>query len=242
MWLLAEFSQPAVNELLQALELPLWKPERAPLTIWLVVDDGFSRRIMPIELEYTWVGLEELAHSRGMPIHWPQGDTEGNYSVEPQLLWGGYTEELADSGPVDALVIAARREGPEWNVRMNLDFDGQRWSWRNRDIDIQKALEEGMHMTINEIASANSIAASDQGQRLFQMSVAGLATADDYIRCLSYLQSLSLVEQVKVEKAGPGRVNFGLTLNAPPDYLLSTLEAGNVLVAADMESEFLLVP
>ena len=197
---------------------------------------------MPIELEYTWEGLEELAHSRGMPVTWPQADAEGNYSVDPQLLWGGYTEELADSGPVDALVIAARREGPEWNGRMNLDFGGQRWSWRNRDNDIQAALEEGVHMSINEIALANSIAASDQGQQLFQMTVAGLATADDYVRCLSYLQGLSLVDHVKVEKAGSGRVKFGLTLNAPPDYLLSTLESGEVLVATDSESEFLLEP
>jgi hypothetical protein len=242
LWLLAEFSQPAVDKVLQALELPLWKPERAPLAIWLVVDDGSSRRIMPIELQYAWEGLGELADSRGMPISWPPADAEGNYAVDSQLLWGGYTEELAESGPVDALVIAARREGPEWNIRMNLDFGGQRWSWRNQDYDIQTALEEGMHMAINEVAAANSIAASDQGQSLFLMSVIGLANADDYVRCLAYLQGLSLVDHVMVEKAGPGRVKFGLTLNALPDYLLTTLESGNVLAATESESEFLLLP
>jgi hypothetical protein len=240
--LLADFSPPAVDGLMQALQLPRWKPERRPLTIWPVVDDGFSRSIMPIEFEYAWVRMVDVADARGMPVIRPQPDAEGAYPVDPQLLWGGYTEDLVAVGPVDALIVAARREGPEWNVRMNLDYMGQTWSWRNRDIDIQNALTQGLHQAIDEIAAINSIAAADQGQWSFEMTVSGLATAEDYARCLTYLQGLSLIDHVRVSSAGPGRVHFVLNLNAVPDHLVRALEADNILAASAAQGEYKLLP
>jgi len=241
-FLVVEFSSAAVMELAKSLQLPIWKPERRPLTVWFVVDDGGTRTIMPIELEYAWDGVAAIADARGMPIVRPQPDESGVYAVDPQLLWGGYTEELVESGPADALVIAARREGQDWNVRMNMDYTGEVRSWRNRNPDIQLALAEGMQMAIDEIVALNSIAASDQGQQTTQVSVTGLATAKDYARCLNYLQSLSLVERVEVLAAAPGKASFSLTLNALPQYLFSALVADGVLAATANSDEYSLLP
>jgi len=240
--LVVNFSRPAVDNLIQAMQLPIWKPERRPLTIWLVIDDGLSRRIMPIEFEYAWERLNSVADIRGMPVLWPQPDAEGNYPVDPQLLWGGYTEDLVESGPADALILAARREGPEWSVRMNLDYMDERLSWRIRATEIQDALVDGMNMAIDEIAQSNSIAVSDQGRSNFEITITGLAAADDYVRCLTYLQHLSLVDHVQVTRAGPGWARFILTLNAVPDYLLRSLATDGILAASENEGEYSLLP
>jgi hypothetical protein len=208
----------------------------------LIVDDGDSRSIMPIELEYAWEAIAATASARGMPLTRPQADAEGNYPVDLQLLWGGYTEELVDSGPADALVMAARREGPEWNVRMNLDYMGQTWTWRNRDIDLQLALVEGMHKAVDEITGINSIAASDQGQTLLEITVTGVAGTAAYVRALSYLQGLSLVDRVQVISAAPGAVRFTLTLNALPEYLLRTLESDAILTGTPVADVYSLTP
>jgi len=239
--LVAAFSQPAVDGMIQAMQLPIWKRERRPLTIWLLIDDGLSRQILPIEFEYTWERLAHVAEVRGMPVLRPQPDLDGNYPVDPQLLWGGYTEDLVASGPADALVFAARREGPEWNVRVNLDYMELKLSWRNRAIDIQDALAEGLDTAIDQISAANSIAAADQGQWRFEITVSGLAAAGDYVRCLSYLQGLSLVDHVRVASADPGRVRFVLSLNAVPDYLVQTLAADRFLEESANEGEYSLV-
>jgi len=240
--LVADFSQPAVDGLIQAMQLPIWKPERRALTIWLFIDDGLDRRILPIEFEYAWEYLAHIADARGMPVLRPRPDAEGNYAVDPQLLWGGYTEDLVESGAADALVFAARREGPEWNVRANLDYMELNLSWRNRAIDIQDALGEGLNTAIDEISAANSIAAADQGQWRFEITVGGLAAAGDYVRCLSYLQGLSLVDHVRVSGAAAGHVQFVLSLNAVPDYLVRTLAADGFLTQSGNEGEYLLVP
>ena len=241
-YLVVEFSGAAVADLAKSLQLPIWKPERRPLTVWFVVDDGSSRAIMPVELEYAWDGVAAIASARGMPVVRPQPDESGVYAVDPQLLWGGYTEELVESGPADALVIAARREGQDWNVRMNMDYMGQVRSWRNRNPDIQLALAEGMNMAIDEIVALNSIAAADQGQQTMEVSVAGIARVGDYARCLAYLQKLSLVERVEVLAAVPGKVTFSLTLNALPEYLLSALEADGILTPLKTAGEYSLLP
>ena len=239
--LVADFSKAAVDGLIQAMRLPVWKPERRPLTIWLVIDDGFSRRIMPVEFEYVWETMADVADARGMPLARPQPDDEGAYAVDLQLLWGGYTEDLTESGPVDALIIAARREGPEWNVRMNLDYMGALRSWRYRDGDIQNAIVEGLQQAIDEISAGSSIAAADQGQWSFPLAVTGLSAAGDYIRCLGYLQGLSLVDHVRVSAARSGRVQFVLRLNALPEYFQRALASDGILAPTSTEGEYALL-
>jgi hypothetical protein len=92
--LVARFSEVEVNELLRKLQLPLWPAERRPVEIWVVVDDGTGRRIMPVEYAYAWESMNEIAGARGQPVSWPEPDEEGIFPVDAQLLWGGYTEDI----------------------------------------------------------------------------------------------------------------------------------------------------
>lgn len=239
--LVASFASRPVDELRRQLQLPVWQPERKPLTVWLIVDDELGRRIMPIELEYAFAHLAQVAAERGLPIRRPEPDEEGNYPVDLQLLWGGFTEELTDAGPADALVVAALREGPEWNVRMNLEYGDLRWSWRARGLDLQELLEQGMHETVSEIAANAAIDPADVGSWRQEIVVSGVTNAADYARCLAYLQSVSLVEDIRVLAAAPGRVQFSLGLNALPDHLARTLAKDGQLVPAGAGFEYTLL-
>lgn len=240
--LVVEFDSGAVDQLAAALQLPLWKVERRAVAIWLLVDDELGRRVMPVELEYAWLQMGRVAEDRGLPYTLPQPDSEGVYAVDTQLLWGGYTEELASAGPADALVIAARREGPQWHIRMNLEYGDQAWSWRNRSVELQDALVEGMNRAIDELVAVQSIAAADRGSWQHDLTVTGLNRAGDYARCLAYLQRLSLVEHVSVRSATPGRVVFSLSLTTLPDYLLTTFQSDGLLTTTAVEGVYMLAP
>lgn len=251
--LVASFSPKAVDQLRSDLQLPRWKPEREPLTIWPIVDDGLERRIMPIELEYAWLGLADLAIDRGMPLRWPEADENGEYAADVQLLWGGYTDELAEpsedpaaaanaAASTETLVIAALHDGPEWNVRMNLDYEGLRWSERFRGIDLETVLQQGLNQAIDQIVATSSIAAADVGEWQVEIAVSHLANGADYLRCLAYLQGLSVVEAVAVDAVTAGKARFRLTLNAAPDYLQQFLAAGKVLLPSGIEGEYQLSP
>jgi len=238
--LVAKFSENSVDELARKLQLPLWQTEREPTDIWVVVDNGLDRRIMPVEFAYTWEAMSNVAATRGFPINWPVADEEGRYLIDAQLLWGGYTEDLGIGHGSSAMIVAARREGLEWGVRCNLTYGSQNWTWRVQDIDLQAALTQSMQEAVNLVAAANSIAASDLGTWMHDLTVAGLEGADDYERCLGYLQQLSVVNQISVVSAHQGSVTFRFELNALPQYLEETLLGGRFLEFDEDELNYFL--
>ncbi|MEJ8569656.1 DUF2066 domain-containing protein [Elongatibacter sediminis] len=227
--LVVHFAPNAVDNLVRSLHLPLWNPKRSTLTIWLLVDDSQGRRIMPIELEYAWQRMQRVAAARGLPVERPLPGPDGQYPVDLQLLWGGFTEELAVEGPVDALVIAALREGPEWNLRLNLDYGGERWSWREQGLDLLQLLTGVMHRTVDEIAGSSMIAAADRGRWRQSITIQGITGSKDYVRLLSHLQGISLVENIEVVAAVPGSLELEVELNALPEYFVRALKRDELL-------------
>lgn len=240
--LVARFSEPDVDEMARALQLPLWQPDRSPLTLWLVVDLGVERRIMPIEYVYVKQALEDVAARRGLPLRWPEPGPDGEYEADLQLLWGGYAEELAAAGNVGVLIAAARREGPEWSVRMNFSYQGRHQAFRLSDIDLQASLTTGLQDIVDQIATLDSIAAADLGNWSQELVVGGLDGPADYRRCLNYLQGISIVDQVDVVSARPGTVIFRLGLTALPDYLEQSLASDGILARVEPDGGYELMP
>jgi len=240
--LVAAFSSDRVDELARSLELPLWPPRRDPVNAWVVIDNGLDRQVMPVEFAYAWEAMGEVAANRGLPVNWPAPDADGAYMVDAQLLWGGYTEDLQVGKGTGAMISAARREGPEWNVRSNLTYRGKSTTWRVQNIDLQAALVESMQQAVDQVAAANTIAATDLGTWMHPLEIAGLAGADDYSRCLGYLQQLNVVNQVSVRSAKAGTVTFMLELNALPQYLDDALLDGQVLAADEDGLGYYLLP
>lgn len=239
--LVARFSHSGVDALMRDLGLPRWPPVRAPLSVWLLIDDGLSRRVLPLEYNYLRLQLDRVAEARGMPLFWPRADAEGDYGVDLQLLWGGYTEVVAADGEeLRVLVVAARREGPQWSTRLILEYPGTHRTWRTRDIDLTRALTEAMHQAVDEIATTHAIAPSDQRSWVHEIVVIGLGSGDAYARCMEYLQSLSIVDRVTIEGADPRAVRMVLTLNAAPEYLKQILAEDQVLEYGELTGHYVL--
>jgi hypothetical protein len=236
--LVARFAGNEVDNLARSLQLPLWRPERSPLEAWLVIDDGLDRRIFPLEFAYARDSIGNVAERRGLEVQWPEPDAEGQYAVDMQLLWGGYTEELAAREEQGVMILAARREGPTWSVRINLAYGGEDWAWRQQGIDLQAVLDESMEQAVDSIAAANTIAAEDLGSWTYELAVSGLVRPRDYEICLSYLQGLSTVRNVSVVSAGPADVIFRLQLTALPRYLEDALVNGAVLSPSETGGGF----
>ena len=236
--LIAQFSPAAVDDLARSLGLPLWQPDRKPTEIWVVVDDGMGRKVMPVEIEYMRSVLDQAATMRGMPLNWPQPDEEGMYPVDMQLLWGGYTEDLASPRGDGVLILAARREGAQWGVRANLGFEGENWAWRFQEFDLQQALVNGLQQAVDQIAMSSAIAATDLGTWEHELMISGLRNSRDYQRCLSVLQDNAIVSRVDVVSAKTPDVTFRLQLTALPQYLEDDLKNSGVLEFNEEDSRF----
>ncbi len=231
LYLVARFMRSEVDRILLQAGLPRWQTDRPVVQVWVVIDDGQTRSLRPLEYQYAWQALQELADRRGLQVSWPELDAEEIQLVDMQLVWGGFADDLARWGAPDdsVLIIAARREGPRWVLRWSLAGGGGYWSWHNSDQELMFALADGIHRAVDQIAGANTIAAADLGQWNIDVSIEGLDSGDDYNRCLAYLQDQGLVTAVDVLAAEPGRAYFRLQLNAAPRYLREAFQRKAVL-------------
>jgi len=238
--LVAQFMQPEVDRIVQQVGLPRWRQERPPVQIWVVIDDGRNRKLKPVEFNYAWEAMRDIAAMRGLPVSWPELDDEEAQLIDMRLVWGGFTDYLVERGaPTDGVaIIAARREGPMWTLRWNVASGEQSWSWRNTDQELMFALAQGIHQMTDQIAAGNTIAASEQGSWTADVTVGELNGGRDYAACLEYLQKLSLVAGVEILGADPGRVHFRLQLNASPEHLSEAFSRGTVLTRSSAGREY----
>ncbi|MEM1411229.1 MAG: DUF2066 domain-containing protein [Pseudomonadota bacterium] len=231
--LVANFAPPAVDGIVRELGLRRWRIEREPVVLWVVVDDRRNRALMPVEYQLEFDGMEEVAELRGLPVAWPGLSQELMAQVDVQLLWGGYTEQLVGQGSntTGVAIVAARREGAEWNVRWTYADQRTSTSWRTRSPELGPALDEGVHLLADLVASINAIGPAGQGLFTAELVLADLGGSGNYARSLNYLIGLSLVDGVDVLGVGPAGVRLALQLNAAPSYLEEVLRQDGVLEA-----------
>jgi len=243
--LLARFMRPEVDRIVRQLGLPRWQQERPAVQIWVVIDDGGKRKLKPLEFDYAWDSLQDIAAMRGLPVSWPELDEEELQLIDMRLVWGGYTDYLVERGaPADGVaIVAARREGPLWTLRWNLASGEQNWNWRTDDQELMFALAQGIHYMTDMVAASDIITVSEQGASVVDVTISELNNAADYAACLGYLQDLSLVTAVEILAANPGRVHFRLQLNASSEHLSEAFDRGSVLLRSrngiEYEYEFL---
>jgi hypothetical protein len=244
LWLVASFLPEAVERIARDLQLPRWRRERQPLALWVVVDDGLGRRLKPVEYEYAWASMADVATMRGLPVTWPEVQEDAALGPDLQLLWGGFTEGFynPDTAAGGVAIVAARRAGPEWSVRWTV-FDGEQTAgWRNQGQELRFVLAEGVHRLTDQVAARNSIAAAALGDWELSLDVAGILTAGDYARCLEYLEDLSLVERVHVQQVSAGTVRFLLKVNARPEFLEEAIARDRVLRRGTGDHAYQLIP
>ncbi len=242
-WLVVNFLPDAVDGVARELELPRWRQERPPLTFWVLLDDGSGRRLLPLEYEYAWDAMSQVAHQRGLPILRPEIDPEAPPAIDLQLVWGGFTEQVpkpaSPSGGI--VVVAARRLGPEWQLRWTYDSGLETAGWRSQDLNLSIALTDGLHRLTDLVADRDSIRAAAGASWQLSLSVSGLDGPEAYARCLSYLDGLSPVDELVVVSAAPGQVVFRLVLNAEPRYFHEVLLRDRVLESGTAPDSYRLV-
>ncbi len=242
--LVANFVPSAADAMVRELGLRRWRVQREPVVLWPVVDDRASRTLMPAAYEYELDRMAEVAEFRGLPVEWPGLPEELMAEVDVQLLWGGYTDQLVGPGgnSQGVAIIAARREGSQWNTRWTFGDGTATSSWRSDDPDLQVALNTGMNELVDRVASMNAIAPSEQGVFSTELLLTDLRGSDDYARGLAYLEGLSLVDGVQVLGIGPAGLRLQLALNAAPSSLEDVFRQDGVIEADPLNGTYRLVP
>jgi hypothetical protein len=241
-YLVVNFLPEGADRALRDLELPRWRTERSPITLWIAIDDGRGRRLLPVEYDYVRDALNHVARQRGLPIAWPDLGPEPSGTVDLGLLWGGFTEQLPSSAEASGgtVIVAARRAGAAWRLRWTYDSGIETTGWGSEEFDLTFALTNGLHRLTDIVAGAESIHSLAGESWRYRIRVRGLDGAETYARALAYLESLSLVEELAVEAASRGQVEFLLVLNAEPSYLDDIIVRDRILAPGVEQGTYVL--
>ena len=205
--LIVSFDGRGMTALLRAQGIPVWGSDRPQTLVWLAIEDRRgTRRLLetlappppavdteglPASFPFGQA-LADAAQRFGLPVRLPRLDEVDRAAVTDSDIWGGFTNVILDASRrygVDSVLVGRVSER---------DPDAVRWTWLfagdesrfNGDMDMAMARVGNRMMA--------QFASSPVGSADVRVSVVAVEGLAGYGRLMQYLQSLSLVERVRV--------------------------------------------
>ncbi len=208
--LLIVFDASGLRDALTRRNQPVWGEERPLTLLWVAIDGGPGERgilaadASPIvrgeALEDAATGLREelrtVARQRGLPVTLPLMDLEDMGALDFIDVWGGFSERLrrasARYAPDALLVGRIRLSGADMEVAGWTLLRGS-----DRRLLPGDAARSGLDGLADIFAGEFSGIGGTVSARVTVVDVENL---DDYGRVVSYLESLSVLQSVQLER------------------------------------------
>jgi hypothetical protein len=231
-YLQARFDPEQVAAALAALGRTVWT-ERPRTLLWLVIDDGSTRRIASAAQVSALDALTRHARERGISIQLPTMDAEDLARVDANTLWEGssaaaYAASTRYGTPI-ALVVRLARTGTTWNARFSLADGGRGDDWSDNFADANAALIAAAGGLADRLAQRYAVAAVERVVADYVIAISGIDSAEDFARVQSYLAGLSVITTFATTGAEGTTLTVAATLTVAPARLRQMLAMGGVL-------------
>lgn len=235
-YLQARFDPVQVAAGLESLGRSVWG-ERPRTLLWLVIDDGSTRRIASAAQVSALDALTRHARERGISIQLPTMDAEDLARVDANTLWEGssaaaYAASARYGTPI-ALVVRLARSGAGWTARFGLADGGRGDSWSGTFADANAALVAAAGGLADRLAQRFAVAATERVVGDYTINIAGINSAEDFARVQSYLAGLSVISTFATTGAEGTTLTVAATLTVSPARLRQVLAVGGVLAFDD---------
>ncbi len=227
------FDPDSVDGLIAAAGLKFWTSTRPKPILWLAINDGRGARLVTGQQTTVVRPLATRGLERGIRFLLPAGNAAEQAAVTSiwalnapamQVLTNRYRNDSQLLGKV-------YRQPPGWAADWLLTRDGvelARWSFS--DADPRKVIASGVDEGANAIAKRDAVSLDTGVSGPQLVDISSVNTQSDYIRLMSYLQTLAVVRKVTVVEARPGQLRLQLDLGVGMRGFLPMLSAGGVLI------------
>ena len=226
------FDPDNVDALIAGAGLKYWNPDRPKPILWLAIDDGRGPRLVTGQQPNVVKPLATRGLERGMRFLLPAGTAAEQASVS--TIWRLHApgmQALTERYRNDTQLIGKIfRQPPGWTAAWLLTQDGvelARWSFA--DSDPKRVIASGVDEGANAIAKRDAIALDIGVAGLYSIEVVGVNSQSDFIRLMSYLQTLAVIRKVTVLQATPEQLRLQLDLGVGMKGFRSMVGTGDVL-------------
>ena len=243
------FDQRNLDQAVQDFSVPLWSQERPLTLLWLVIDDGagFSRFVNNDDDPAIMRALQQLADQRGISLATTLNDLTDAANLKPADVVGGFSEVIrmaSERYQADVILTGVLRRASmeqwtaQWTSMINSSADT---SSANAD-SIGPLLAAGIHSHSDMLAGRYAQQNAYGAVAAVQINVHDINDFDDYMRSLSYLESLNFITRVSVARLQPQQVTFDLQIQGGLDSLNQSLIFGSVIKPDSTTAHYRLIP
>ena len=213
MFLVIEFEQELIQELIHEAGLPIWQSNRPRILAWIshVGQDG--QRIILSSTSNGLLGqaIQKRGRARGITIEFPLFDLEERMQLTPSTITGGFDDligVLSERYMPDQVLIGNFSESPAgihrglWVSPMANDLR----LYGIESVSLNSAAEKLVNQIADEIMQRDVL--FRRGFNMTSLSVVGVEGIDSYIQVLRYLQGLEFIDEVLVVRVAYDQVEF----------------------------------
>jgi len=239
LFLRIDFDQQLVESLLREHNFPVWGRER-PSTL-LVISYDVNENIKLVSDDATPDVVEALDRAAGIhavPVLFPLMDLEDLALVSIGDIASRQYENIRVMSrryAPNALLVGriVGRSGEGWQGDWEVRFADQIFKWNHKAAAKQEVIDQVIKHLAKILALEYALEDHRRVEQSLLLSVSELEGIDKLIRVQKYLQSLNVVDSVRVAMISKDVVTYRLQLRNDPEDLQRLIEFGNVLEQED---------
>jgi len=212
-----QFTPAAMNQRLAAAGMARLGPERPSALLWVAVDEGSGPQFAEDQTLDVLIG--EQSRRLGLDLVRPIGDLLDLADVRLTDIRGGFLDSsnaALERYQVDIPIMLDLRQSAEgrWSARWFWRLDGFDRSANLTADSAAQLIRLGMESVLAGMAQRYAVVPDELGARRQIATVAPINDAVQYAEVLGHLQTLSMVESVRVLSARAQAVDFELILRS----------------------------
>lgn len=209
-----EFDPVAIDQRLMSANVPKWGAERASVLVWAVIDEGSDSQLLDDPIAER--AMTDAARVYGLDLVRPLADALDLADISIADIRGGF---------LDQLTSGLTRYEATVGVMLDLRTDGENWlsrvAWRIDGVDggqsfigqsVSEVLNSSFRGLLRAMVRRYAADPSSAGIGLSRLRVLNISESVQYAEVLNYLRSLSVVESVRLTKAGNSQLEFEVVL------------------------------
>lgn len=236
------FDQSLIDNLLNQANIPVWDNNRASVLLWLTVQEADGRRVMlGSSSEHALLDqVRQFAEQRAVPVLIPILDLEDRQLVPPNQAWAlDATALRAAAARYDAdsvlagrvLVTPAGELVGFWQLIFRDDiqvFDHIGVADTYMDLPLDRA-------TARLASHFGLVLSAFEREDQVSIRVDGISDLQSHTQLISYLESLSVVQEVQVSALRPEGLDLNLRLLGTRQILTEFISLGRDLQPVDFQ-------
>ena len=229
--LTAHFQRDAVEAIVASAGLPVWPSPRAPIVLWLMIDDGHGARMVGTAHVNAVKSLTDRAADRGLGVVLPAASPAETLAAvlsmtQPQVVVG----PSAAYGSQVQLVGKLARTAGGWSAQwVLLDGGAELNRWSETRPDARLAMASAVDVAADALGKKYAHVTAGGPAGVFAIAIDGLRTGEDYVRAMGYLEGIGIVRKIVLSSANDDRLRMQLELSTGIEGFRNVVAAGQVL-------------